>query len=56
LGGATWETLQVGAIGCFLPLVAIPRLGKSLNAFALGEGQAQHLGINAKRLKVQLFY
>jgi iron complex transport system permease protein len=54
LGGATWETLQVGAIGCFLPLVAIPRLGKSLNAFALGEGQAQHLGINAKRLKVQL--
>jgi iron complex transport system permease protein len=39
LGGATWETLQVGAIGCFCLWLLFQDWGNH-NAFALGEGQA----------------
>lgn len=51
LGGANWDMLQVIAPFVALPLLLMPRLAKSLNAFALGESGAEHLGINAGRLK-----
>lgn len=54
LGGASWEMLRVIAPILLLPLLLMPRLGKSLNAFALGESQAGHLGIDARRLKRQV--
>ncbi|TAE39065.1 MAG: iron ABC transporter permease [Sphingobacteriales bacterium] len=46
LGGASWQTL-----GCLFPFIAIPVFvlpffAKALNAIALGEAQASHLGIN----------
>ncbi len=51
LGGANWEVVQVVAPFAALSLGLLPRLAKPLNAFALGESQATHLGINAGRLK-----
>jgi iron complex transport system permease protein len=51
LGGATWETITVAAPFLLLPVLLLPRLGKALNAFALGESQAGHLGVNATQLK-----
>jgi iron complex transport system permease protein len=51
LGGATW-----GKVGIVLPmilptLVAMPFLAHGLNAIALGEAEAFHLGVNVQRLK-----
>lgn len=51
LAGATW-----GKLGAGLPLIALvlglaPRLGKGLNALALGEAQAGHMGVDVQRVK-----
>ena len=54
LGGASWDAVKVAAPLCLIPIVLVPRLGKALNAFALGESQAEHLGINPVRLKNQI--
>ncbi len=51
LGGATWDALKVAGPVCLIPVLLIPGLGKALNAFALGESQARHLGVNPQRLK-----
>ena len=54
LGGASWE--NVIALFCFvlLPLFILPFLGKSLNAFSLGEIQAEQLGVRVNRVKLQV--
>lgn len=51
LGGATWDNLL--AIGPFIciALLILPFFGKSLNAFALGEIQADLLGMRSDRVK-----
>ncbi|WP_052354061.1 FecCD family ABC transporter permease [Flectobacillus major] len=54
LGGASWDALKVATPLCLIPILFVPRLGKALNAFALGESQAEHLGINPIRLKNQI--
>jgi iron complex transport system permease protein len=51
LGGATWQIVL-----CLLPFVVIPfmflpMMGKTLNAFALGEIQAEQLGMPVGRVK-----
>ncbi len=51
LAGATW-----GKVLAILPLILLvfglmPGLGRGLNALALGEAQALHLGIDVQRLK-----
>lgn len=51
LAGSTWAKLLailplIGGV-----LVLAPRLGRGLNALALGEAQAAHLGIEVQRLK-----
>lgn len=51
LGGASWKL-----VFAILPFIAIPLIGfqflsKGLNAFALGESQATHLGISVQKLK-----
>jgi iron complex transport system permease protein len=52
LGGATWSKVGV-VIPMVLPtLVAVPFLAHGLNAMALGEAEAFHLGVNVDRLKV----
>ncbi|TSE13176.1 iron ABC transporter permease [Mesorhizobium intechi] len=51
LGGATWAT--IGSVGpiIILALAAMPFLARGLNALALGEATAGHLGIPVQRLK-----
>ncbi|MFT4033907.1 MAG: iron ABC transporter permease [Siphonobacter sp.] len=54
LGGATWEAVKVAATLIAIPVLLVPRLSKELNAFALGESQAEYLGIHAGRLKTKV--
>jgi iron complex transport system permease protein len=51
LAGATWQ--KIGAIGpiIVLALAATPFLARGLNALALGEATASHLGVPVQRLK-----
>ncbi len=51
LSGATWQ--KVGAVApiMLLALAATPFLARGLNALALGEATANHLGISVQRLK-----
>ncbi len=51
LGGANWNAVQVLLPFVLLPLFCLPLLSKSLNALALGESQATHMGINVPLIK-----
>ncbi|RRB02494.1 FecCD family ABC transporter permease [Larkinella rosea] len=51
LGGASWDVLQVASPFLLIPILLMPRLSKSMNAFALGESQAGHLGVDVSKLK-----
>lgn len=51
LAGATWARVAVAA-SLILPLVlAAPQLAPGLNAMAMGEAQAGHVGLRVQRLK-----
>jgi iron complex transport system permease protein len=52
LGGATWSKVAVVVTMVLPTLIAIPFLAHGLNAMALGEAEAFHLGVNVDRLKV----
>jgi len=54
LGGASWNTVFGVLPFILIPVLLLPRLSKSLNAFSLGEAEAGHLGVNADRLKIQV--
>lgn len=51
LGGANWPTI----LGVFpfivLPLLVLPFYGRGLNLFAIGESQAEQIGMNPNRIK-----
>ncbi|WP_233268795.1 FecCD family ABC transporter permease [Mucilaginibacter lacusdianchii] len=51
LGGATWKSVTTLLPFVAVPILALPFMGKSLNAFALGEAQARHMGINTGLVK-----
>ena len=51
LGGASWKTLTGILPFVSITLVVLPFFSKSLNALALGESQAGHIGINVNVLK-----
>lgn len=51
LGGATWDNIKILFPFVAIPLLALPFLSKSLNALALGESQAAHMGINVDLVK-----
>jgi iron complex transport system permease protein len=51
LGGATWETVIAVSPFILFPVLLLPRLGKPLNAFALGETQAAQLGLKVGSVK-----
>lgn len=51
LGGATWDRLATVAPAILPVLVAVPFLARGLNALALGEAEAFHLGIDVQRIK-----
>lgn len=51
LGGATWETVFALLPFVAVPVILLPFMGKALNAFALGEAQADHLGLKINIVK-----
>ncbi|GLS46594.1 FecCD family ABC transporter permease [Methylobacterium brachythecii] len=51
LGGASWTKLAAIAPAILPVLVAVPFLGRGLNALVLGEAEAFHLGVPVERLK-----
>jgi len=51
LGGASWSNVKTILPFVLIPLVALPFLAKALNALALGESQAAHMGINVNLVK-----
>lgn len=54
LGGATWQTIWSVAPFIIIPLALLPFLGKSLNAFSLGETQTSMLGLRPNKVKLQV--
>ncbi|NML20408.1 iron ABC transporter permease [Pseudoflavitalea sp. G-6-1-2] len=54
LGGASWNVVLTLLPFVLAPILMLPGLAKSLNAFALGENEAAYLGINVKRLKTKI--
>ncbi|MEL7014261.1 MAG: iron ABC transporter permease, partial [Pseudomonadota bacterium] len=51
VAGATWAKAAAAAPLIFLALIVTPFLARSLNALALGEASASHLGIPVQRMK-----
>lgn len=51
IGGASWAKIAATAPAILPMLVAVPFLGRGLNALVLGEAEAFHLGIPVERLK-----
>ncbi|MFT2008017.1 FecCD family ABC transporter permease [Pontibacter sp. 13R65] len=51
LGGATWSRLGVALPMLLLPVLFLTQLGNPLNALALGESEAYHLGVKVERVK-----
>lgn len=51
LGGASWNNVLGILPFTLAPILLLPRMSKALNAFALGENNAAHLGINTEQIK-----
>jgi len=56
LGGATWIKVELLAPIAALMLAATPFLSRGLNALALGEAEAFHLGVRVQRLKIAIVF
>lgn len=52
LGGATWENVLCLMPFVLIPVIGLPFLGKGLNAFSIGESQAELIGLNPNRIKL----
>lgn len=51
LAGATWETVFAVTPFIIIPVLLLPRMGRAINAFALGEVQASQLGLKVNVIK-----
>ncbi len=51
LGGATWRYLAVAAPLILMVILLAPRLARELNALALGEAEAAHLGVGVEGVR-----
>lgn len=51
LAGSTWQKASVAAVVILPALAAVPFLARGLNAFALGEAAAFHMGVPVERFK-----
>jgi iron complex transport system permease protein len=56
LGGASWRTLALAAPCVAAALAVFTVCTKALNALALGESAASHLGVSIARVKAQLVW
>lgn len=54
LNGANWETVLVVMPFSLGSIVYLPQLGRSLNLFALGESEAQNMGVQPQQLKLKV--
>ena len=54
LGGASWRTVLPVLPLVVLPAILLCRYARRLDAFALGEREASHLGLDVERLKWRL--
>ncbi|MFT5563894.1 MAG: iron complex transport system permease protein [Myxococcota bacterium] len=54
LGAATWTAVSVVAPIATVGLLVAPRFARSLDLVSLGEDAAGHLGIDVKRMRLQL--
>jgi iron complex transport system permease protein len=54
LSGSSWNSVTLVGIATVLCFVFALRLVKSLNALAMGESEALHLGVNINRLKISV--
>jgi iron complex transport system permease protein len=52
LAGATWPAVKLAAPIALLACVLAPLLARSLDAIALGEAEAEHLGVRTERLRI----
>jgi len=50
LGGANWKTIMVILPFSIICITCLLPFGKALNAIALGESQAEHLGMDVKKI------
>jgi len=51
LGGASWATVTGLLPFIVIPVAGLPLMAKSLNALALGDAEALHMGIDVRHLK-----
>lgn len=51
LGGASWTTVTGLLPFIVIPVIGLPFMAKSLNALALGDAQALHMGIDVRLVK-----
>jgi iron complex transport system permease protein len=54
LGRATWDLIFPAALFILPPVILLPRHARALNALALGEEDAAHLGVDTRRVKRSL--
>ncbi|QCR21138.1 iron ABC transporter permease [Pontibacter sp. SGAir0037] len=56
LGGASWGKLGVALPMMLLPALVLSFIGSKLNAMALGEAEAHHLGVNVEQVKYLVIF
>ncbi|HEY8446269.1 MAG TPA: iron ABC transporter permease [Thermomicrobiales bacterium] len=56
LGSATWQGVVVTAPFVLFGLAVLPRWGRALNLFVLGEREAHHLGLDTERVRLELIF
>jgi iron complex transport system permease protein len=56
LGGATWEKLSIGAPLLIISLSVLLFFSPALNAMALGEAEAFHMGVDVERTKQVIIF
>jgi iron complex transport system permease protein len=51
LGGASWRVVMFTSLPILVAVLMLPRTAAALNAIALGESEASHLGVDVERVK-----
>jgi iron complex transport system permease protein len=54
LGGASWSKIPAAVLLILFPSMLLFKDHKTLNALALGEHEAFHMGVNVKQIKLKL--
>jgi iron complex transport system permease protein len=56
LGSATWKNVVITLPFVGVGLIFVPRWGRALNLFVLGEREARHLGVDTERVRLELIF